>query len=84
MDGANAMVSAPPLRSFDQAIRADEHRLRNGDSELSRGLQVDDELELRRLLDRQLSGLCALEDPVDVARGSARELAPIVDCTDGA
>ena len=34
-------------------------------------LQVDDQFELRRLLDGQVGGLGALEDLVDVDRGTA-------------
>jgi hypothetical protein len=36
------------------------------DAERARRLQVDDELELGRLQDRQVSGLLALEDAADV------------------
>ena len=35
------------------------------------GLEVDDELELGRLLDRQVAGLGALEDLVDIPSRSA-------------
>jgi hypothetical protein len=44
-----------------------EHRLRNGHADPARGLQVDHQLERRRLLDRQLGGPRAFQDPVDEA-----------------
>jgi hypothetical protein len=40
----------------------EEKRLRNGEAEGFRSLEVDDQLEGRRLLDRQIGGLGALED----------------------
>jgi hypothetical protein len=54
------------LRSFDDLIRAQQHRLRDREAERLRGLEVDHQLELRRLLDRKVGGLRAFEDLVDV------------------
>ena len=41
------------------------------EAEVFRGLEVDDEIELHRLPDRQIAGLGALQDAIDVVRGAA-------------
>src|SRR4051812_43126631 len=41
------------LSSFDHLVGADEDSGRHGESKCSGGFQVDDQLNLRRLLDRQ-------------------------------
>jgi hypothetical protein len=43
--------------SLDHFIRPRHHRRRDRQPNLLRRLQIDDELELRRLLDRQIGGL---------------------------
>ena len=48
--------------SFDHLVGAGEKHWRHGKAECTRGLEVDDELEFGRLLDRQVSGLRTLED----------------------
>jgi hypothetical protein len=40
--------------------------MRDGQAERLGGLEIDDQLECRRLLDRQIGGLGALEDLSDV------------------
>src|ERR1051325_4630983 len=47
---------------FDNPIRPEQQRRRDGEAERLGGLEVDDELELRRLLDGEISGLCAFEN----------------------
>jgi hypothetical protein len=51
------------LRDFllDHLVGGCEERFRHLDAEQPRGLKVDDELELGRLMDRQVGGLCAPE-----------------------
>jgi hypothetical protein len=44
--------------------------LRQAYAELSCGPEIDDQLELRGLLDREISGLGAPEDLVDVGRAA--------------
>jgi hypothetical protein len=46
--------------SLDHAVRAEKHRLRNRDAEGVGGLEVDDQLGLRRLFDGQVAGLRTL------------------------
>src|SRR5436190_1712437 len=58
---------APGCRSFDDAVGAPQERLREREADGFRRLGVDDELELRGLLDGQIGGLGALEELVDVA-----------------
>src|SRR5438128_3159583 len=56
---------------FDHVIRAQEQRLRDREAERSRRLQIDHQLERRRLLDGEVRRLCALEDLIDEGRGLA-------------
>ena len=53
-------------RSFDDLVGAMEDRLWECQAERLGGLQIDDQLERRRLLDWQIGGLGALEDFSDV------------------
>src|SRR5262245_32525760 len=55
----------PPTRTMN-ARRSIRQRLRDRQSEDLRGVQVDDELKLGRLLDGQIRGVGAPEDLVDV------------------
>src|SRR5437867_10956497 len=50
---------------LNNLVCSQEQRLRNRQAERLGGLQVDDQLELRRLLDGQVGGLCAFQDLVD-------------------
>src|ERR1700752_4058249 len=54
---------------LDHLTRLQHHRLRHRQAERFGRPGVDHEIELRRLLDRQLAGLRALEDLVHVAGG---------------
>jgi hypothetical protein len=60
-----------PAASLDDFVGRGQQRRRNGEAEGFGGLEVDDQLETRRLLDRQIAGLCAFQDLVDVADRAA-------------
>src|SRR5262245_35846350 len=63
--GGGAVTSAA-ARSLDNLVGPGQDGRRHGESQSPRGLEVDDELELRRLLDRQVGGPRALENAVHV------------------
>jgi len=63
--------------SFDHLRRAQQDRARQLEPERLGGLQVDDEVDLGRLRDWQIGGLCALEDFVNEGCVVARH-APLV------
>src|ERR1700736_3735948 len=48
--------------SFDRLVGATEQRQRHGEAERLRGLEIDDQLDFRGLLDRQIGRLHALEN----------------------
>jgi hypothetical protein len=54
---------------LDDLVRPQQQRLRNRDPERLGRLEVDDQLELRRLLDGKVGGFGALEDPIHVGGG---------------
>src|SRR2546423_3840702 len=60
--------------SLDHLVRQCIHLPRDFQPQRVGGLAVDHELQPRRLLDRQLAGLGALEDAVDEEGGAAVEL----------
>src|SRR5258708_4592938 len=59
-------MAARPTLSFDHLVGAAEQRERDDEAEGFRGLEVDDQLDFRRLLDRQVGWLLALENPADI------------------
>ena len=64
---------------MDHLIRPREHRRWDRQAEGLRGLQIDDELELRRLLDGQIGRFRALEDLVDKVGGPPPQLEDVLD-----
>src|SRR4051794_10843621 len=64
--------STHPARSFDNLVGAQQYRRRYLDAERSGGLQVDDRLEPRRLLDRDVGRVSTLQYPVDENGGAAK------------
>src|SRR5439155_17477767 len=63
--------SARSLHLLDDLVRPEQERLRHRESERLGGLEVDDQLELGRLLDGQIPGLRTLENLVHVGGGAA-------------
>jgi hypothetical protein len=56
-------------RLLDHLVRPEQQRRRDGQPEGLRRLQVDDELELGGLLDREVARLGALQDLIDLGGG---------------
>src|SRR5437870_1710906 len=52
--------------SADHLVRLEEERWGNGEAEGLGGLQVDHQLELRRLLDGQVGGFGTLQDTIHI------------------
>jgi len=70
--GDLASTLSEPQQLLNHAVGAQQDRLRDFHSQGMRGFSVDDQLHLGRLLDGQLTGFRALENPVDVSsRASA-------------
>src|SRR5262249_54873300 len=61
---------------FDQLVGAAAQRERHSQAERLGGLQVDDQLDLRGLLHRQVGGLLALEDATGVDAGQVGRVLP--------
>src|SRR5690349_6310843 len=57
--------------SFDDLVRPRLHIGWNGEADLLSGFEIDHEIKLRRLLDRQIAGFGAYENFVDVNPGTA-------------
>src|SRR5437660_1087523 len=73
---ASAPVWADPqqtfrARSLDHLVGEQLHRVGNDKSDGRCGSEIDDQLELRRLLDRQVARLLTLENPAGVNAGTA-------------
>src|SRR5262245_134597 len=61
-----SFIFEPPFTSFDHLVGAGENRVWHGQAEGLGGLEIDDELEPGRQLDRQLARLGTLEDAIDI------------------
>src|SRR6266567_1831082 len=66
-----SVTARAAMASFDDLVGAHEDRLWDRQPERLRGLEIDDQLEGGRLLDRQVGGLGALEDLSRVNAGLA-------------
>src|SRR2546421_11267938 len=75
-----------PSASFDHLVGAREQGRGHGEPQGPRGPEVDDELELGRLLDWQVARLRALEDAIDEVGAATKHVGivrPIRDETAG-
>ena len=59
-------VPEADIRLFDHLVSAAEQWQRDRDAERPRGLEVDDQLDLRRLLDRQIGWLFAFKNATGI------------------
>ena len=59
-------------RLFDHLIGAGQQRLRQVEAKRLRSLHVDDEIELGRLLDRDVSWLCPTQNLVNKLSGASK------------
>ena len=67
---------------FDHLVGACEHGRRDGEAKRLGGLEVQHQLVPRRRLHRQVGGLLALEDAIDIAGrapGQVDQIGPIGD-----
>src|SRR5213593_1529232 len=62
------------LALFDHVVRSTKHRRRDRQAERSGGLEVDNKLELRGLLDREVSGFGTPEELVHIDGAALDEL----------
>jgi hypothetical protein len=61
---AGTKLTKSPRRLFDHLVGAAEQRKRDGEAERLGRREVDEKLNFRGLLDRQVGRLLALENPV--------------------
>jgi hypothetical protein len=67
----NGLMHRSKKSLFDHFVGAGEQHGRHGDAELLCRLEIDYQLELGGLFDRQVGWLCTLENLVDEARSTA-------------
>jgi hypothetical protein len=63
-----------PISSLDHLVGQHQDRLRDCHAKSPGRLEIADQLERRRLTDRQVSRLRALQDAIDVGRGLPVEI----------
>ena len=71
---ATGLMHRSKASLFDHRVGADKKRGRHGEAERFGSLHVDHQLELGRLLYRQIGGLGAFEDLVDVAARTVEQI----------
>src|SRR5216684_3878815 len=71
MDGIEANSASA---SFDHLVGAHKNRFRDGDPEILRDLEVDDQFESRGTLDREVSGFGAVQDAANVNAATPKHI----------
>src|SRR5262249_118521 len=72
------MQCSKPYFLFDHLIGEDVELRRDRYPESVGGLTIDHQVEFGRLLDRQVAGLCTLENLVDKRRGATEEIEEVL------
>src|SRR5258706_6145222 len=75
--------SAAKVELFDHLVGASEQGERHGDAERLRRLQVDNQLDLGRLLHRQIGRLFAFQDAARVDAGKAVRFGKVAVAANG-
>ncbi len=75
--------SAAKVELFDHLVGASEQGERHGDAERLRRLQVDNQLDLGRLLHRQVGKLFAFQDAARVDAGKAVRFGKVAVAANG-
>ena len=71
---ASTQTGHDRLGLFNYLVGAGEDQRRDSGAERPGGLEVDDEFECGRLLNRKISRLSSLQGAVDIASGAAKDL----------
>src|SRR5262249_19899413 len=69
---------------FDHLVGGGEQSWWHSETERSRCLEINDQLELARLLDRKVGGLLVLEDAIDIGCGAAEQVCALNTVSDQA
>src|SRR5262245_8617839 len=77
MDQKRTHAAQQKRSLINHLVGTREHGRWNSEAQGVGGLKIDHQLELRRLLDWQISGLCALENFFNVAGGATRKRQPV-------
>src|ERR1700730_1343829 len=72
-----AGLTLEPFSWMDHLIRPPQQRRRNRQAERLRGLEVDDEVELRGLLDGKITRFGAFQDLVHVGRSASKQISNV-------
>src|SRR5262245_6857471 len=70
MDGIEKVTSS----SLNQLVRAKEHRLRNRQADLFCRCEVDNELNLHRLLHGKVGRFCSFENLIHISCGTPEQI----------
>ena|SRR5947207_4305616 len=72
--GSDAANEVAIVRLFDHFVGGGEQLVRDGQAERLGGLQINDQLELGRQLDRQICWFSTLQDLIDIGGGAPKQI----------